>query len=333
MRKNLLSLALVLCLLTMGLGLDQGLFPTARATGAGSAATEQPLAEDETFSFLDLQHREFYFASGAGGWRTVMRIKADGSFAGVYSDSEMGSVGEGYPKGTYYLCEFEGVFTDPVQVNDYTYSVKIAELRCLKEPETTEIIDEVLYHYSTPFGIDGAEELLIYLPGAPISELPEEYMNWVRSAMVDWEATELPFYGLYNAKEQNGFSSYDMLASLDEYLAAVQEQADLISASLEKDPLTQADLNQKSAELAELWDLAMSAVWNMLEGSLTKEELAALTAEQQNWSAAMEKAVEAAGAEVQGGSMYPLVVNSEAAGLTEERVFELYALLNGHELP
>ena len=210
MRKNLLALALVLGLLTMGLGLDQGLFMTAKATEAGNAATEQPITEEDIFSFLDLQNREFYFASGAGGWRTVMRIKVDGSFSGVYSDSEMGSVGDGYPKGTYYLCEFEGVFADPVQVNDYTYSVKIAELRCLKEPETTEIIDEILYHYSTPYGIDGAEELLIYLPGAPIAELPEEYINWVQSAIADPEATELPFCGLYNATEQNGFSSYPL---------------------------------------------------------------------------------------------------------------------------
>ena len=333
MRKTLLTLVLVFCLMTMGPGFDQGLFMTAKATEAGNAATEQPTAEDDAFSFLDLQHREFYFASGAGGWRTVMSIKADGSFAGVFSDSEMGSVGEGYPKGTYYLCEFEGTFTDPVQVNDYTYSVKIDELRCLKEPETTEIIDEILYHYSTPYGLEGAEEILIYLPGAPIGELPEEYMNWVRNDMAEPEATELPFYGLYNATEQNGFSSYDALAQLDEYLASVREQADLISASLEKDPLTQADMNQKSAELAQLWDFAMSAVWNVLEGSLTKEELFTLTENQQEWAAVKDKLVEEAGAEVQGGSMYPLVVNSEAARLTEERVSDLYGLLKGPEFP
>ena len=40
-----------------------------------------------------------------------------------------------------------------------------------------------------------------------------------------------------------------------------------------------------------------------------------------------EAAVEEAGKEVEGGSMYPLVVNSEAAKLTEERVYELYEQL------
>ena len=43
--------------------------------------------------------------------------------------------------------------------------------------------------------------------------------------------------------------------------------------------------------------------------------------------AEMKAAVEAAGKEVEGGSAYPLVVNSEAAKLTEERVCKLYELL------
>ena len=37
--------------------------------------------------------------------------------------------------------------------------------------------------------------------------------------------------------------------------------------------------------------------------------------------------VEAAGADYQGGSLYALIVNTEAADLTEKRVLELYELL------
>ena len=49
----------------------------------------------------------------------------------------------------------------------------------------------------------------------------------------------------------------------------------------------------------------------------------ALTAEQLNWIAEKEAAVQAAGAEVDGGSMYPMVVNGEAAKWTKERVYLL----------
>ena len=329
MKKRLLALALLLGLLTTGFGHEGGFFSAAKAETAGNSALAQEVAEgpSKAFSFDDLTNKEFYFASGAGGWRTLLYIKADGSFSGAFSDSEMGSVGEGYPKGTYYLCEFEGSFTQPVQLNDYTYSMKIAGLRCVKEPETTEIIDEIRYYYSTPYGIEGTEEVLIYLPGAPTDELPEEYMNWVRNDMADPDAAELPFYGLYNVTGQNGFSSHNFFVSLDEYLAFIQEQASILSASLANDPLTQYELNLKSQELAALWDAALNAVLSKLQGSLSEEEVAVLTAEQQAWMDAKDKAVEEAGKEVQGGSVYPLIVNSEAARLTEERVFELYERL------
>lgn len=52
-----------------------------------------------------------------------------------------------------------------------------------------------------------------------------------------------------------------------------------------------------------------------------------LEAEQQNWLAQKETAVQAAGAEVEGGSMYALVENLKAAEITQERVYELMEYL------
>ena len=161
--------------------------------------------------FDKMKDYRFFFASGAGGWSTWLMVQEDGTFSGEYSDSEMGSIGEDYPYGSYYYCEFNGLFTEPVMINEYTYSVKVQDISTTQTPDTEEIIDGIRYCYCQPYGIDGTEELLIYLPGAPISELPEEYMNWVRSAIMDPETEELPFYGLYNEIEQNGFSSYEII--------------------------------------------------------------------------------------------------------------------------
>ena len=124
------------------------------------AVEEQSEEAPELFSFAELDNLVFYFASGAGGWRTELQIDADGRFSGVYSDSEMGAVGEGYPNGTYYYCSFEGSFTDAVKQNDYTYSMKLKELNCINEPGESQIIDEILYCSTTPFGIEGADEVL-----------------------------------------------------------------------------------------------------------------------------------------------------------------------------
>ena len=94
---------------------------------------------EDTLDFSEFQDRWFYFASGVGGWRTVLQIKEDGSFSGTFSDSDMGSTGEGYPGGTYYFSDFHGKFSTPVKVNEYTYSMKIEEIGYENEVGTEEI--------------------------------------------------------------------------------------------------------------------------------------------------------------------------------------------------
>ena len=283
--------------------------------------------EEETFSFSEFENLEFYFASGAGGWRTVLQIEEDGSFSGQYSDSEMGTTGEDYPNGVYHLSNFEGNFTVPVKVNDYTYSMKIENISYEQEAGSKEIIDGTLYSYDEAYGLIDAEEILIYLPGAPFEELPEEYRNWVRNDMENPDALELPFYGLYNVTEQNGFSSYDISGRIDDMMAATEEWALTIRASLENDNLTQADMNMKSMELYNTWDAALNTLWSELKNQLSEDEFAKLLEEQRNWIAEKEAAVIEVGAEVEGGSVYSLVVNMKAAEITEERVYELYNLL------
>ena len=113
----------------------------------------------------------------------------------------------------------------------------------------------------------------------------------------------------------------------EEYMTYVQEQSAAIKASLENDPLTQLDMNEKSMELAALWDAALAAVLAEAEKALPAEECSKLTADQATWLESKDQAVEAAGHEFVGGSMYALVVNSEAAALTEARVYEVYELL------
>ena len=74
--------------------------------------------------------------------------------------------------------------------------------------DTTEIEDGVLYSYTDPYGLDNAQEILFYLPGAPVAELPEGFKSWV-SSYGDLGET-LPFCGLYNVNAAEGFSSYDL---------------------------------------------------------------------------------------------------------------------------
>ena len=128
--------------------------------------------------------------------------------------------------------------------------------------------------------------------------------------------------------ESNILSSSETIDGLDDYITPIKEQSDIIKASLEgNDTLKQSDMNVLSQELYELWDDALNYLWYELKNSLPKEEFSKLLDEQLIWIAEKEKAVEEAGKEVKGGSIYPLVVNMAAAEITEERVYDLYELM------
>lgn len=145
--------------------------------------------------------------------------------------------------------------------------------------------------------------------------------------MVDPDTEELPFYGLYNVKEQNGFSSYVISDKIYDMVAEAERQDGIIRNSLAHDPLDQAEMNIKSADLYVIWDDLLNALWAEVKNSLSEDGFQALLEEQRSWIAEKEKAVEEAGEEFAGGTMQHMVMNLKAADLTKERVYELYELL------
>jgi len=110
-------------------------------------------------------------------------------------------------------------------------------------------------------------------------------------------------------------------------LAALEAEAAAIEASLQNDPLTQAELNEASLKLFELWDGALNTLWGELKTLLGEEEFAALTDAQLKWIEEKEAAVAQAGKDFEGGSIYPLIANTEAAAWTKARVYKLAELL------
>lgn len=149
-----------------------------------------------------LSSGSYYFSSGAGGWGTTMNLNADGSFTGSYSDTDMG-----VSEVTIYQCNFHGQFKNPVQVNEYTYQIEL-DGNIEIEPRTGgefDIEDGILIHYidSEPYGLETGRVFYLYLPGSPLSSLPEEFINWV---WLDKTLDTLPFYGLYNIEGSYGFA-------------------------------------------------------------------------------------------------------------------------------
>lgn len=292
----------------------------------GETDTEEP-----GFTFQDVENYEFIFASGAGAWCTTLTINPDGTFEGLYNDSDMGDAGEDYPGGTRYSCKFTGAFTEPIPVNEYTYSFQIASIEYEEEPGMEEILDGIKYIYSEPYGLDGAEDIYLYLPGASFAKLPEEYLGWVHYEIADSSDDTLNCYGLYNVAMQEGFSSHEIEEdagnSLDDELASVEEQAVELEDKIQKEALTQMELNTLTGELYKLWDTELNQIWSELKNTLDEDTMEKLTEEERNWISSKDEEVQEAGAQYEGGSMQAMVENEKAAELTKDRVYELIKYL------
>lgn len=162
------------------------------------------MATDDGSVFRTLPS-SFTFSSGAGAWATGLNLNPDGTFTGDYHDSDMGDMGDGYPNGTVYVCSFSGSFSAPVKISDFIYSMKLESFETETAPGEITFENGIRYIYSEPYGMENADEFLIYLPGTPVSEIAEEFLTWL---FLEPGKTALPAdtYGIYNVSAQHGFT-------------------------------------------------------------------------------------------------------------------------------
>lgn len=168
------------------------------ALGASLACAEQK--ENVFDSFRNVY---WMFASGAGGWSSEMSIEPDGTFAGEYHDSEIGETGENYPDGTLYLCAYTGKMSVVEKVNDYTWKIRVDELK--PNPVQESIVEGIRYMPTEPYGLTEGDEMLLYAPGTPVSTFAEEVLLWTHVNELETVPAELPEWFLYSEKNDSGF--------------------------------------------------------------------------------------------------------------------------------
>ena len=162
----------------------------------------------------------FVFSSGVGAWATELQMEDDGSFTGVYHDSEMGDTGDGYPNGTVYFCNFSGKFTEPLRFDKCMYEMDLEELETEGTEGESYIENGVRYVYSEPYGISGGTQFTLYTPGQPYEMVSEDFAWWVRSSSGSQETDYLTCYAICNAATQDGFVGYENREGEDEYIFA-----------------------------------------------------------------------------------------------------------------
>ena len=134
-------------------------------------------ATDDVTTDTALPQLTMMFCSGVGAWHTELKINEDGSFYGSYQDADMGDIGDGYPNGTVYCCEFEGKFTITEKTENAIY-LRMPTLTEKPTPAEKWIEDGTLYVSSGAYGLEGGETFILYLPGNPIDMLPVGVLWW-----------------------------------------------------------------------------------------------------------------------------------------------------------
>lgn len=124
-----------------------------------------------------LPELEMTFSSGAGAWSTTLSLSGNGSFAGSYHDSDMGDSGDGYPGGTCYVCDFSGTFR-VADIQGHTAKLEMTELKHKQKADATWIENGIRYIASSAYGLEGGTEFVLYLPGTPVEQIPEEARGW-----------------------------------------------------------------------------------------------------------------------------------------------------------
>ncbi|CAI3285959.1 hypothetical protein CIRMBP1279_00885 [Enterococcus cecorum] len=171
-----------------------------QTTQSKTTSSQTPQAEKTKTStpaqptILDtLVGKNFVFSSGSGGWGSSLSIGPNGTFSGDYHDSDMGSTGPGYPGGTISESKVSGQFTRAHQVSPTLYEVYLENLQYEKPVGSSEIKDNVKYEYTEAYGISKNTRMAIYLPGIPISSMPEE-LRLYSYGLIPEDSQTLPVY-------------------------------------------------------------------------------------------------------------------------------------------
>lgn len=159
--------------------------------------------------FETIAGKQFVFSSGAGAWGTTINISKDGIFSGEFVDSNISDTGEGYAKGTVYTCKFNGKFTSPQKINEYTYSMQLEYLNTEEAVGKEYYKNDKRFVFTEPVGLENSKEWLIYSPGTPLNSLTDYFKIFLSSFSNCYNQEKLLCYGLYNVNEKSTFIEYN----------------------------------------------------------------------------------------------------------------------------
>lgn len=172
---------------------------------AQTEAVPQKESPKDVDLFQELKGKKFTLSDG-GDWRTELTFGDNGKFTGTYRDPEPEDAEEEFSRGTVYMCDFSGQFSNAEKVDDWTYEIQLSSIKYENEPGEGWIDSGMRYVCTYPSGMEFVGAAYIYLPGCPTADVPEDLLFWI-GAPNGWGKTPatLPCWGLYNAADGYGF--------------------------------------------------------------------------------------------------------------------------------
>lgn len=151
------------------------------------------------------------FSSGAGAWRTEIKLASDGSFTGKYEDANAGMSEDGY-LSTNYISEFTGLFDEIERPDEETYSMKLLDINYEHEEGEEWIEDNIKYIATEAYGFEEGEDFFLYSPKKNIGDLNEDLLSWRGGHVSNSSSSkELQHWVLHNKKTNYGFYSEQYL--------------------------------------------------------------------------------------------------------------------------
>lgn len=294
-------------------------------------AIDYGYTEDEgDFSYSQIADMSFCYSEDGENWNTEISIAEDGTFRGTYWKMDPNETGAKYPEGTYYYSSFSGKMSQPIKMNDYTYSADADALEYDDDIGATEITDGIQYIFVMPGGISDHNSFHFYMPGAMLDDLQESFLEGAKlQGMAGTNDVELPFYGLYDVDEECGFKGLEMAEEatdtpgIDERIASDEFMEQELYGKIEEGGLSQVEINQTMAEIYQIWDDELNWIWDEMEARVDMKTMNNLRIEQREWVEQRTQAMEKAGTEAKDELTVPYLECDEGIKRTKERVNEL----------
>lgn len=118
--------------------------------------------------------------------------------------------GEDYPRGIREECYYNGRVASVTKTGEYEYTLKLEDIQ-IETPGNLgdERIEDGMKVITTlPYGISNTDELIVYIPGKSIRELPKPFVQQARRDGLSYAEKAdgiVDQYVIYNPGEERGF--------------------------------------------------------------------------------------------------------------------------------